>query len=63
MEMAGLERAQVALGFDVQPDRLGDLETEPLCEPFGALLVVPVVGALEEISAGEGASEVPDVVQ
>jgi hypothetical protein len=47
----------------VQPDRLSDLRAEPLGQPDGALLAVPVVSAAHEVPAGDRASEVPDVVQ
>ena len=63
LEVSGLNSAQVALGVDVHPYRLGDLRTEPLGQPVRTLMTMPVIPSCHEIPAGDRAGEVPDVVQ
>ncbi len=61
--IAGLDRAQIPLGRDVQPHGLGDLGAEPLRQPVRTGVAVPVVRAAHQLATAHRAGEVADIVQ
>src|SRR4029450_11073387 len=62
-EVIGLDGAEIALGRDMQADRLADFRSEALGQPFGAELIVHVVDAARGGILAELMDHVADVVQ